>query len=319
MKVVTSILLALFTLPVFAASDPAEALSQARTHITNRQFREAATLLAPALEAAETIADEAMRTQALAALHFYSAVAHSGLRDDTEATRHLRLYLAATPNARNIDSSKYDRRFVALFNDLAQTSADSSGFDNYYPGFPTFVVKESKHTQPDAFGPNPALLILGTREEQQKFRSLIASEERAAFINEFWKRRDPTPDTPRNEFQETFVRRAEFADKSFSTRDGLGAMSDRGKVFILLGEPAYVRRRPITQKDAIYIFDDYLINGTIEQWVYTRDQMPMKLSKPRVMYRFVTQEGIGQHILQKQEDAFAMQALSVAANPDRKQ
>ena len=315
MKVVTSFVLALFTLPLFAASDPAEALSQARTHIAKGQFREATEELGPAIDAAAAIEAAETRTQALAALHFYSAVAYSGLRDDSTATRHLREYLAVTPNAHAIDGSKYDRRFVALFNDLVQTTESASGFENYYPGFSTFMTHEQKYVQPDAFGPNPALLILGSKNEQQTFRSILAPADRQTFIQDFWARRDPTPGTERNEFQEDFNKRAEFADQAFATKDGLGSMTDRGKVFILLGEPAYIRRRPITENDHLVIIDNPIINGQIEQWIYTRDQLPMKMSKPRVMYRFVTQEGIGDHVLQRQEDAFAMQALAVAAQP----
>ncbi|HKR65609.1 MAG TPA: GWxTD domain-containing protein [Thermoanaerobaculia bacterium] len=315
MKVVTTLLVAALTLPAFASVDPAEALAQARANISNKQYREAAAALDPAIEAAATIADPATRAQALSALHFYSAVAYAGIKDDVAATKHLREYLAANPNAHAIDASKYDKHFVELFNELAQAGQNASGFDSYYPGFGTFTPREKKYVNPGAFGPNPALLILGTKAEQQQFRALVAEADREKFITEFWARRDPTPGTPQNEFQETFNRRAEFADQAFSTNDGLGSMTDRGKVFILLGEPAYVRRRPVMQEDKLVIIDNPVINGTIEQWVYTRDQMPMKLAKPRVMYRFVTHEGIGDHVLQRQEDVFAMQALVAAATP----
>jgi GWxTD domain-containing protein len=318
-KVVTSLLLALLALPLLASpADPADVLSQARSHIANKQYREAAQELTPALDAADAIADPATRTQAVAAVHFYSAVAYSGLREDAQATKHLREYLEVTPKAHAIDPAKYEPHFVALFNDLMQTTQTASGFNVYYPGFGTFAALHTKYIEPDAFGPNPALLILGSKAEQQQFRSLFASAARAKFIEDFWKRRDPTPGTPRNEFQEAFNRRAVFADQAFATIDGLGSMTDRGKVFILLGEPAYIRRRPISERDAIVIFDNPIINGQIEQWIYTRDQMPMKLSKPRVMYRFVTQEGIGDHVLQRQEDAYAMQALAVAGNPQER-
>jgi GWxTD domain-containing protein len=317
-KIVTSLLFAFLALPLCAAPvDPADALAQARTHIANRQFRLAADELSSAMDAAQAIATPAVRAQAVAALHFYSAVAYAGLADDTQATKHLREYFSMTPNAKGIDPSKYDRRFVGLFNDLNQTSATSSGFESYYPGFMTFTTHNTRYTQPDAFGPNPALLILGTKSEQQQFRALIAPADRERFITEFWARRDPTPGTPRNEFQEAFNRRAEFADNAFATNDGLGAMSDRGKVFILLGEPAYIRRRPIAEQDRLVIVDNPIINGQIEQWIYTRDQVPMKMSKPRIMYRFVTQEGIGDHVLQRQEDAFAMQALVVATRASK--
>jgi len=58
-----------------------------------------------------------------------------------------------------------------------------------------------------------------------------------------------------------------------------------------------------------------LINGTIEQWVYNRDQLPIRLTKPSITFRFVTQEGIGTGVWQK-EDAYTQQALEIAANPN---
>jgi GWxTD domain-containing protein len=312
-----SLLLVLIPVTLSASQDAAAALDEARAHLAKKRYSEAATLLEPAVASAETIADPAIRSQALAAVHFYASVAYSGAHDDAKAETHLREYLRLTPNARAVDPAKYDKRFVALFESLTSEGDADPGFETYYPGFATLEVPETT-TPVDAFGPNPALLILGSRAEQHDFRELTQAADREKFIEEFWKRRDATPETPENEFRTTFLRRVAFAEKNFATRDVLGPMSDRGKVFILLGEPSFVRRRPITRHDAIVVADNALVNGTIEQWVYGRDQLPMKLAKERVMYRFVTQEGIGEAVLQKQEDAFAMQALAVAAKPPKR-
>src|SRR5204863_8608678 len=56
-------------------------------------------------------------------------------------------------------------------------------------------------------------------------------------IYRFWARRDPTPETPRNEFHEAFDKRVVTADQNFSSPNARGAMSDPGKVLILLGPP----------------------------------------------------------------------------------
>jgi hypothetical protein len=113
-----------------------------------------------------------------------------------------------------------------------------------------------------------------------------------------------------------------FADTVFSTTEVRGSVSDRGKVFVLLGTPSFVRRRPISREDLtghnrIWIATDAIINGTIEQWVYTREQLPMALSKQSLTYRFLTQAGIGIGVLHR-EDAYAMQALDAAMNPNTK-
>ena len=83
---------------------------------------------------------------------------------------------------------------------------------------------------------------LMTKEEMKQWKALRTDEEAQAFIDLFWAKRDPTPDTPRNEFREEFDARVALADQQFS---GLvrGAMSDPGKVLILLGLPERVSGR----------------------------------------------------------------------------
>lgn len=62
------------------------------------------------------------------------------------------------------------------------------------------------------------------------------AEERQKFIEEFWKERDPDPNTEENEFRDEYYRRIEQANRLF--REGSsGWLSDRGRIYILLGEP----------------------------------------------------------------------------------
>jgi len=64
-------------------------------------------------------------------------------------------------------------------------------------------------------------------------------EDRAEFVADFWKRRDPTPETAANEFRSMYYTRHAVADKAF--RAGIpGWMTDRGRIFILLGPPTDV-------------------------------------------------------------------------------
>ncbi|HUK37336.1 MAG TPA: GWxTD domain-containing protein [Vicinamibacterales bacterium] len=79
--------------------------------------------------------------------------------------------------------------------------------------------------------------FLMTADENRQFHALKSDAEAEKFIALFWAKRDPTPGTERNEFQEEFDRRVAFADKNFTDTLGRGALSDRGKAFILLGPP----------------------------------------------------------------------------------
>jgi GWxTD domain-containing protein len=75
-----------------------------------------------------------------------------------------------------------------------------------------------------------------TKDEKKAFTNLPPSE-RPAFIENFWKKRDPDPETEENEYRALYYQRIEEANMLF--RDGLGEgwIQDRGRIYILLGPP----------------------------------------------------------------------------------
>lgn len=81
-----------------------------------------------------------------------------------------------------------------------------------------------------------------------KVRYIIAGEERKIFLElpdpekkkfkeEFWKRRDTDPDTEENEFKMEYFGRIERANKLFKGEGKPGWLTDRGRIYILLGPP----------------------------------------------------------------------------------
>ncbi len=75
-----------------------------------------------------------------------------------------------------------------------------------------------------------------TGEEKSAFEALTTDEERQQFIESFWLRRDPTPDSIRNEYREEHYRRIAYANERFQS--GIpGWRTDRGRIYILYGEP----------------------------------------------------------------------------------
>lgn len=75
-----------------------------------------------------------------------------------------------------------------------------------------------------------------TDEERQAFKRFQTDEERDQFIEQFWLRRDPTPDTVENEFKEEHYRRIAYANERFAS--GIpGWKSDRGRIYITYGPP----------------------------------------------------------------------------------
>ena len=82
-----------------------------------------------------------------------------------------------------------------------------------------------------------------TDEERQTFKRLSNDEERDQFIEQFWLRRDPTPDTVENEFKEEHYRRIAYANEHFAS--GVpGWRTDRGRIYVMYGPPDEIDAHP---------------------------------------------------------------------------
>jgi GWxTD domain-containing protein len=80
--------------------------------------------------------------------------------------------------------------------------------------------------------------------EIKEFKALKTDPDRAAFIERFWRRRDPTPATLANEYRQHFWNRVREADEKFLDSAGPGWQTDRGKIYILYGPPDEVQDDP---------------------------------------------------------------------------
>src|SRR3984957_16856095 len=75
-----------------------------------------------------------------------------------------------------------------------------------------------------------------SEEERKAFRNLSNDEERDAFIEQFWLRRNPNPDSPDNEFREEHYRRIAYANEHYAAGKP-GWKTDRGHIYIAFGAP----------------------------------------------------------------------------------
>jgi len=73
-------------------------------------------------------------------------------------------------------------------------------------------------------------------EERKAFKNLSNDEEREAFIENFWLRRNPNPDSPENEFRDEHYRRIQYANDHFAAGKP-GWKTDRGHIYIAFGAP----------------------------------------------------------------------------------
>jgi GWxTD domain-containing protein len=82
-----------------------------------------------------------------------------------------------------------------------------------------------------------------TDQEKKAFKALATDEERENFIEQFWRRRDPNPDTEENEYREEYYERIAYANEHYAS--GIpGWKTDRGRVYIAWGKPDGIESHP---------------------------------------------------------------------------
>jgi len=82
-----------------------------------------------------------------------------------------------------------------------------------------------------------------TDEERKTFDALKTDDEREQFIEQFWLRRDPDPDTDNNEYREEYYTRIAYANEHFTS--GIpGWKTDRGRIYIMFGAPSEKETHP---------------------------------------------------------------------------
>ncbi len=120
------------------------------------------------------------------------------------------------------------------------------------------------------------LEYLATSNELDSLKDVSSSEEKKKRFEQFWKRRDPSPTTERNEAMEQYYGRVAFANQNFSHfMDGW--KTDRGMIYIMFGTPSRVDRHPFDTDAKPY-----------EAWFY--DEL-------NYQFLFVDQTGFGDYRL----------------------
>src|SRR3954447_14376399 len=217
----------------FAAQTPAEAIVAGRTAIEAKQFDRAIIVMQDAIPAATMLKDEKEKAGALAAIHFYSALAFSELELDDKAREELREFFRFRPAAGKLDESRYPVPFVRAFNEVESTlphnttHARSNSFDLAYPGFNGFAMTKPRERAISDWNKSTEFMLLATEAEQRDWAKLPNDDARRDFVSHFWQRRDPR-------FREEFERRVAFADDTFGSESLRGSLTDRVRVFVLV-------------------------------------------------------------------------------------
>lgn len=137
-----------------------------------------------------------------------------------------------------------------------------------------------------------------TGDEQKAWRNVKTDAEASAFVDLFWARRDPTPGTYENEFRAEHEGRVLIADRDWAEKDKRGAMTDRGRVYIVLGSPSRMAKQGAqttsSQADSTSLVSGTgRIMGAREEWLYKRD-LTSKWGVPEATVVFISKPQTGQ-------------------------
>ncbi len=85
---------------------------------------------------------------------------------------------------------------------------------------------------------------IATGEEIDQYKKLDSLNTKREFLFHFWNRRDSTPDTEDNEFKAEYYKRMEYVDRHYTSMVKDGYRTDRGRVYLIYGEPDQIDRFP---------------------------------------------------------------------------
>lgn len=140
-----------------------------------------------------------------------------------------------------------------------------------------------------------------TDKEREIFKHLQTDEEREAFIEGFWQRRDPDPDTEENEFKEEYYERIAYANEHYAS--GIpGWKTDRGRIYITYGKPDELESHPA---GGPYDRESYEGGGTTSTYPFER-----------WFYRYI--EGVGSGVEIEFVDPTGSGEYRIARSPDEK-
>ncbi len=117
---------------------------------------------------------------------------------------------------------------------------------------------------------------IATPKELDMYNALSDSGK-LVFLERFWAKRDPTPQTPKNEYLEEFIKRIKYADEHFSYINVLGRETTRGRIYVKFGPPDEIvsRIHEVSVKPyeiwkyysgngMVFIFADFSYSGRYE-------------------------------------------------------
>jgi GWxTD domain-containing protein len=157
---------------------------------------------------------------------------------------------------------------------------------------PLFAEKKRKIELPEKYKRwiEEEVIYIITPQEKRVFLQLGTDREREIFVEAFWRQRDPSTGTPRNEFKEEHYRRLSYANRFFGRGTPRpGWKTDQGRVYIILGQPINIET-----------YDNVMNVYPTQIWFYLGD--PKYGLPPAFNIVFFKKEGMGEYILYSPSD-----------------
>jgi GWxTD domain-containing protein len=159
------------------------------------------------------------------------------------------LYIASKPKIKKKDGSKAVQTGGIILSQLKEGMYKfilevvdlSNGKRTRREKFFSFSKRISAQLTPELESILSFIDYFATPEELETFKN-IEGEGKRLFLLKFWKKRDPNPETPENEFLEKFIERVKYADANFTTPVKKGRYTDRGRIYIKYGPPDEIER-----------------------------------------------------------------------------
>ncbi|MFY9550721.1 MAG: GWxTD domain-containing protein [Thermoanaerobaculia bacterium] len=264
--------------------------------------------------------NETARQQLVAPIAFYRGVCEANLEQAEKAEADFATFLQAQPGS-TIDKVVYSKKAVAAF-EAANKETASHGSFSLLQRFEEFKTPPNTDEKPDERWADGPVKWIMTAEETAAWRALTSRAERAEFVERFWKARNPKPGSEDNPARTGFDRRIAFADTYFQLDEKKrGSLTDPGMVFVLLGPPTRTGRKPIQTgedpsdsgmslpqnwwmgaRNSIHLDGAQAPNPSDsfrEIWHYRREALPKAVSINELNVVFITKQGIGRFVLQR--------------------
>jgi GWxTD domain-containing protein len=193
---------------------------------------------------------ESARTQLAAPLAFYRAVCEANLGSAEAARAQFAAFLLLEPNA-SMDPSMYSKKAIAAFDAARRSAAPpvklaGEGGPSIFEAFHEFKLPRNPGEPVGENWADGPIRWIMTAEERRRWSDLTPGADWQEFVERFWESRNPQPGHSDNAYRMAFDRRVAYADVHFVDAEAKrGSMTDRGMVFVLLGPPSYVGRKPI--------------------------------------------------------------------------